>query len=313
MVEIQVSRWRHRHLLRFITVRLPTRARAVPSRAQFHNSPGRPPASVRFPVPVWYNDRIPPPGDRRRCPPSDLASCSSSPARRPPSRHCRNSTATATRSRPGPTAGSARPNSGPPATGSPFHPTAVPLSGRTATASSVSGTARTGSLIQVRPLPGPADRTFLDRAVSADGRTLAVSRGKTIDLIDLPSGRLLGTHQPKPHDSVLPPGRVGLPPLAPVPGRPWAPGRRRSEAGSPGRARRAPDPLGHDDGHRVVLAEDESGIVALAFAPDGKRAVSSGGSPRRTPGCGTRRPGRTSGRCRITTPKSVGSPRTANT
>jgi WD40 repeat protein len=143
--------------------------------------------------------------------------------------------------------------------------------------------ARTGSLAEVRPLPGPADGSFLARSVSADGRTLAVSRGRTIDVFDLPSGRLLGTHRPNPHDSIrrlavsddrrliLFADRAG-----------WRPPAVRGGFN-------LDEPIAHlvlwntTTGTGRTLAEDESGVVALAFAPDGKRAVSSGGmSPSRT-------------------------------
>jgi WD40 repeat protein len=132
--------------------------------------------------------------------------------------------------------------------------------------------ARTGSPLDIRPLLDPAQ---LGWARSADGRTLLVSRGKWIDLVDVASGQSLECKRPTvrrfPQEMAVSNDRrwVLFPDLI---------GTR------PPRVRGGfamDEPIEHlrlwdtTAGTARTLAEDECGIVALAFSKDGKRAVSS--------------------------------------
>jgi WD40 repeat protein len=133
--------------------------------------------------------------------------------------------------------------------------------------------AQTGKFLGSRPLLGPAQQAWVR---SRDGRTLLVSRGKWIDLVEVETGRSIDAKRPMLHGFARR--------MAVSDDRHWllfpdVKGER------PPRLRGGfamDEPVEHlilwdtTTGTGRTLTEDESGIIALEFSPDGKRAATSG-------------------------------------
>jgi WD40 repeat protein len=135
--------------------------------------------------------------------------------------------------------------------------------------------AMTGTVLERRPISTLEGRPPQAWSHSDDGRTLVASRGRSLELVDLPSGKTVGRYVPKRQQTI---SRLAA-----------SNDRRRllfSEVvGSRPPAVRGGFALDEPIEHLTlwdtttckgrVLAADESGVVALAFSPDGRRGISS--------------------------------------
>lgn len=138
--------------------------------------------------------------------------------------------------------------------------------------------AGTGSLCEARLARAILSGTVPFSSRSTDGRTILVKRGPDFHVIDVPSGTLVRTERPKAHGPIL---RMAI-----SDDRRWillvdVVGTRPPAVRGGFAVEELVEKLILWDtttGSGYPLADDEFRTVAVAFSPDGKRAVSSGGS-----------------------------------